>query len=116
MRAKFTFPLFSIAFAFACSSGSSESTSTDSSNNEAVLAAVKAEPKVKDATITDANVLYVGVVDDGTKRDGYADYLCQVAKEKGRDLFKVRVMKVNSFDDPNRYDAYGVLLGESSCN
>ena len=29
---------------------------------------------------------------------------------------KVRVMKVNTFDHPDRFNIYGIKLGESSCN
>ncbi|WP_239688337.1 hypothetical protein, partial [Mannheimia haemolytica] len=36
------------------------------------------EPKVKDATWTAPFIFKVGVFDDGTKRDGYAEYVCQV--------------------------------------
>lgn len=49
------------------------------------------EKQVKDATwMTDTN-LYVGMIDDGTKRDGFAQYLCMAAKEHGvqADLIKI---------------------------
>jgi len=49
------------------------------------------EPKIKDATwMTDSN-LYVAVVSDGTDRSGFAEYLCQAAKDHGvqPDLIKV---------------------------
>lgn len=36
------------------------------------------EPDVKDAIWTSPNSLKVGVVDNGTPRDAYADYLCVV--------------------------------------
>jgi hypothetical protein len=40
------------------------------------------EPKIKDATwATDEN-LYVGVISDGTRRDGFAEYLCSVASDR----------------------------------
>lgn len=49
------------------------------------------EPKVKDATwMTDRN-LYVGVIDDSTRRDGFADYICMVAADHG---FKPEMVKV----------------------
>jgi len=49
----------------------------------------------------DNSIAYInaGVIDDGTKRDGYAQYLCQTAKEYGvlnRDRYGKRVIvKVN---------------------
>lgn len=46
----------------------------------AALAAVEKEPKVKSAAWNDKGLpsLLVGVADDGTRRDGYAEYICQV--------------------------------------
>lgn len=79
------------------------------------LEAVKLEPKVLDAYITDAHVLYVQVRDDGTRRDGYAEYLCQLLKTYHSTANRVKVVKVGSQNDPNRDNAYGVLLGESWC-
>lgn len=116
MKAPFNFalPLILIAFATGCSSGTTTATET-SANNEKILAAVNGEPKVKDSYINDAGVLYVQVADDGTRRDGYAEYLCQLAKDNGGGVSIVRVMQVNTFNDPNKYNAFGVLLGESSC-
>ncbi len=69
------------------------------------------EPKVKDATwATDRN-LYVGIMDDGSRRDGYADYLCLVAGDHGvrPDLIKVidivKVVRTGKF----------VELGKAYC-
>lgn len=84
--------------------------------NSSVLNKVLKEPKVLDAIITEANVLYVSVKDDGTRRDGYADYLCQVLKENGLTDTTVKVVKHNSSKSPDRDNAYGVLLGQSSCS
>lgn len=86
-----------------------------SSNNKA-LAIIKKEPKVKEAIITDVNVLYVSVLDDGTNRNGYADYLCQILNENGSSVSNVKVVEVGTTNDPNKDNAYGVLLGESNCN
>lgn len=46
------------------------------------LVAVKGEAKVKDA-VWNGSTLAVGVVDDGSKRDGYASYICEVLREHG---------------------------------
>lgn len=83
-------------------------------NNKA-LETIKAEPKVKDAVITEADVLYASVLDDGTRRDGYAEYLCQVLDDFKTTVKRVKVVKYNSFDDSDRDNAYGVLLGEATC-
>jgi hypothetical protein len=85
------------------------------SGNEEALIEIRAEPKVREAIITEANVLYVSVDDDGTRRDGYASYLCEILKEKKAKADRVKVVKVNSANAPDRDNAYGILLGEAWC-
>jgi len=84
--------------------------------NLIALKEIKQEAKIKEALITDSNVLYVTVDDDGTSRNGYAEYLCQLLKEYKATANWVKVIKVNSTKDPNKDNIYGVLLGESHCN
>jgi hypothetical protein len=79
------------------------------------LAAIRREPKVKDAIITEAGVLYASVLDDGTNRTGYASYLCEVLRENHSTVSRVKVVKFASQNDPKKDNAYGVLLGESWC-
>lgn len=69
--------------------------------NEKALTEIRKEKKVAEAIITDANVLYVSVKDDGTRRDGYAEYLCQILKENGSKINWVKITKVGSTTDPN---------------
>ena len=88
---------------------------TSTEGNTQALELIKKEPKVLEAIITEANVLYVSVVDDGTRRDGYASYLCEILREKKALADRVKVVKHNSTNDPNKDNAYGVLLGESWC-
>lgn len=83
--------------------------------NEKALAAIRQEKKVAEAIISDANVLYVSVKDDGTRRNGYAEYLCQILKENHSKVNWVKITKVGSTNDPKRDNAYGVLLGECHC-
>lgn len=87
----------------------------DMLNNKLALDEIRKEPKVKDAIITDANVLYVTVEDDATRRDGYAGYLCEVLNDHKATAKMVKVVKVNSSKDPDADNAYGVLLGEMNC-
>ncbi|RZJ72329.1 MAG: hypothetical protein EOO45_11095 [Flavobacterium sp.] len=84
--------------------------------NKKALIEIKKEIKVKEAIITDANVLYVTVDDDGTPRNGYADYLCEVLKENNSTVTLVKVIKFGSTNDAAADNVYGVLLGESTCN
>ncbi len=88
----------------------------DYPNNVKALNKIKKEPKVQDAIITDANVLYVNVSDDGTRRDGFAEYLCQILREQNATTNWVKIVKSGSSNDPNKDNSYGVLLGESLCN
>jgi|TARA_R110002033_G_C3894949_1_gene239255 hypothetical protein len=93
--------------------------SEDPTKNEANITAleeIKKEPKVKEAIITDVNVLYVSVEDDSTNRNGFAQYLCEILNEHKATTKWVKIVKFNSINDPNRDNAYGVLLGESNCN
>lgn len=87
---------------------------TTNGNKEA-MSVILIEPKVKDAIFTDGNVLYVGVLDDGDRRDGYAAYLCELIRDYNTSAKRVKVVKAFSHNDPNRDNAYGVLLGECWC-
>ncbi|MEN9908095.1 hypothetical protein DR871_005145 [Flavobacterium petrolei] len=89
---------------------------SDDPNNKIALEEIKKEPKIKEAIITDANVLYVTVEDDKTNRDGYAQYLCEILKEHKASSSWVKVVKANSINDENSDNVYGILLGESNCN
>jgi hypothetical protein len=87
----------------------------DNAGNKKALEEIKKEPKVTEALLTDANVLYVSVADDGSRRDGYAKYLCGVLTENQASCKWVKVVKVGSMKDPKADNAYGILLGESNC-
>jgi len=73
------------------------------------------EPKVLDAFITDARVLYVAVISDGTRRDGYARYLCEVVRAEHAKVDRVKVVEYGTTKSPKRDNAYGILLGEAWC-
>jgi len=105
----------------ACKKGNIETTipdvaeaKTDTVNN-AVIEAVKKEPKVKDATLTDANVLYVAVLNDGTDRSGYAQYICEVVRENKGTAKVIKVVEFGTMNSEDKNNAYGKLLGESQC-
>jgi hypothetical protein len=76
-----------------------------------VLKLVRAEALVKQALITEADVLYVAVEDDGSRRDEYASYLCGLIKNQTTSIKKVKVVAVKKA----RERANDVPLGESSC-
>lgn len=76
----------------------------------------KTEPKIKEAIITESDVLYISVSDDGTKRDGLANYYCQALEKANIKDVRVKVVQFGSTKSPKRDNAYGILLGESDCN
>jgi hypothetical protein len=73
------------------------------------------EPSVKDFVLTEAKVLYISVISDGTRRDGLASYFCQQMKDNGISVDQVKIIKFGSQNHPDRDNAYGILLGESWC-
>lgn len=93
-----------------------ESPVKNNAADEKALIEIRKEKKVIEAFLTEANVLYVSVADDGTRRDGFAEYLCQIIKENGSTINLVKITKIGSNQDPNRDNAYGVLLGQCNCN
>ena len=83
--------------------------------NAKALELVRKEKKVDEAIITDANVLYVSVQDDGSRRDGFASYLCEILRENKAKARWVKITRTGSTNAPDRDNAFGVLLGESKC-
>lgn len=71
------------------------------------------EPKVKDAIWTNSTTFKVGVRDDGTKRDGYAQYVCLELYSRG---FKgqgvlVRVVDIDKLVKTGEW----INLGTAKC-
>ena len=93
-------------------------TSRSKSNNQIQTHLINNEIKVKDAYINPSGVLYVQVIDDGTNRNMYASYLCDEVDyfSPNNSINMVRVMKVNTFNHPDKFNAYGIRLGEYRCN
>lgn len=82
-------------------------------NLEAALSAIKSEKQVKDAAWTSRGVLKVGVFNDGTNRDGYAKYICQVLydyKFKGEGVL-VRVIDIVKLVNKDKW----VNIGTARC-
>lgn len=90
----------------------SRSTYTEEQLNN-VLKEVKAEPKVIDAVwnnLSPGEILYVGVKDDGTRRDGYAEYICQILFSHDFKGSEVHIVDYFKFMQGNR-----VKLGWAMC-
>jgi hypothetical protein len=84
-------------------------------NTEKLKLLMSKEPSVKDFVLTEVGVLYISVSDDGTRRDGLAEYFCQTMKDESINIKRVKIVKFGSSKDPNRDNSYGVLLGECWC-
>lgn len=77
---------------------------------------IEKEEKVLDAYVSEVNVFYAYVADDNSKQDGYAQYLGHLLAKHGSDCKHIKVMAINSLDDPKRDSAYGRKLGEYMTN
>lgn len=71
------------------------------------------EPTAKDAIWTSSTTFKVGVLDDGSRRDGYAQYVCMVAYEHGLKGHRVWVQVIDIVKLANQGD--WEVLGESRC-
>lgn len=80
-----------------------------------MLAGLKTEKVAKDVFLTDADFLYVSVKNDGTSRNGLAEYFCQQANDLGYMPFFVRIVAAGTSNNPNSDNAYGITLGECNC-
>lgn len=80
----------------------------------AALAYLKSgqEPRVKDATWTSARMLKVGVLSDGSNRDGFASYVCSVLTDQRITGASVQVIDVAHLVRTGKW----VKLGEARCD
>lgn len=75
---------------------------------------IATEPKVKDASWSTSSTLLVGVLDDNSRRDGYASYICEALYAeglKGKGVW-VKVIDIGKLVRDNTR----VLLGEARCS
>lgn len=85
-------PLFIVSIIFVAACGQVEKPQ-DNANNKKALEEIKKESKVTGAIIPDANVLYVSIKDDGSRGDGYAQYLCSILSENKATIKWVKVVQ-----------------------
>lgn len=105
---------FFLLFSLACLATGSSAVELDA-KRAAVQAQFKskAEPTAKDALWTSPTMFKVGVMDNGTPRDGYAMYVCGEIRDHGiRDSgLRVQIIDVVKLVRQNKW----VTLGEASC-
>lgn len=71
------------------------------------------EKKAKDAVWTANNIFKVGVINDGSNRSGYAQYICSVLDDygfKGKGIW-VQVIDIMQLTQKSKW----VKLGDSRC-
>ena len=61
---------------------------------EQAISVLKTEPKVVDAMFTQDISLWVSMKDDGSRRDGYAEYVCLALYEAGMQNGDFVVIKI----------------------
>jgi uncharacterized protein YceK len=101
--------LFCTLYMVACSS---KTDIPQSKKNEAVQYFKTQEQQVHDSTWTNDRTLAVGVYDDGTKKDGYALYVCQKLADMGIHDVRVRVVDIQKLVQDNKW----INLGTASCD
>lgn len=72
------------------------------------------EPKVKDALWTSSFMFKVGVIDDGSNRDGYAEYVCGLLRDDYQitdSTLMVQVIDISKLVKQGEW----IKLGEASC-
>ena len=69
------------------------------------------EPTAKDAVWTSSTMFKVGVLDNGSPRDGYAQYVCEVLRERGIRGVDVQVIDIAKLVRTKKW----VKLGQARC-
>ena len=102
--------LVAIALLLTAPAALSEATTAQ---QQAVLRSLKSgnEPQVKDATWTSARMLKLGMLSNGTPRDGYAQYMCQELASQGVRGVSVQVIDIAQLVRTDKW----VKMGEAQC-
>ncbi len=74
----------------------------------------KAEPKISEATWSNDDSFWVLVDDDGSSRDGYAEYVCILANDAGRP--DGRFVAVTVWDRASASTSNPKQLGKAYCS
>ena len=114
---KKTNPNFTIALVLSVgliSCGSGENP-MNNANNLKALQEIKQDPNVVEAILTDVDVIYIGVADNKKNKNFWAETFCDVLKKHNATTKRIKVVQSGSTQNPNRDNAYGILLGEAQC-
>jgi hypothetical protein len=73
----------------------------------------RAGPVAKDAIWTAKDIFKIGVIDDGSRRDGYAQYVCEILYDEGFKGHKVWIQVIDIVKLTQ--NGSWVKLGEAHC-
>lgn len=102
------------AIAFAALFLAASTAHAQSAAHDKLLAQFKSgeEKTARDALWTNSRTFKVGVLDNGTPRDGYADYVCQEANALGLKGISVQIIDVAKLKRTGNW----TKLGEKHCD
>ena len=105
---------FAVPFLVACGQSADNKWTPDTTHLEVQnLFKGDDEPTAKDALWTNKGIFKVGVIDDGTRRDGYAEYVCTVLYDygfSGKQVW-VQIIDIVKLSNSGKW----VKLGEARC-
>ena len=84
-----------------------------SASSESLLSYLKSskEPTIKDAMWMNPQSLYIGVIDNQGNRNGFASYVCGIAKDHGVTPSLVKVVDIAKVKATGKF----VELGRANC-
>ena len=92
--------------------------SKDNPNDIKILAEIKKEAWLKDAFISDQNILFVSMDSEGKPQQGYAKYLCTLLYHNNAKTSWVKIIEYGTTNDPNNPNddtPYGKLVSDCYC-
>ena len=88
----------------------------DEPNNKSALVEIRGISWIRKAFISDDNVFYIEVYDDGEEKKSWAKRICELLAEHESPIKHVRVISAGSVLERNADKSYGELLAQSKCN
>ena len=76
------------------------------------VAHFKADKTIKDAVWTSDSMFKVGVLDNGSSRDGLAQYVCQELSELNIYKVRVKIIDIQKLVSTNKW----IDLGQANCS
>lgn len=107
--------IYCLILCISCGNTPEQPKNAENPNDKAAIEAIKQEKMIINALISDDNILYAAMKDDGSSQNGYAEVVCAILGKHKAATRKVRIIELGSHNKANADTPYGVLLGESNC-